>query len=266
MISPLGSRYAISGALGRSVKRAASGITDPTDITGCLQWLDFSDANYMFTDAGTTKVSSDGDAIYQVNDKSGNNNHATQSTAGSRPLYKTGIKNSLPVARFDGTDDFLDVPELIEQTLWTLFVVYKGVNTLVASARQTTAPPAYGVGYGAGIMAGDKSYLWSGTGNSGVRVTASGVDYSNFNITVGRLKDGDSALYCNGVSKGTSTQTPAPYKGYNAVIGMMRGNNSEFTRPFTGDMAEIIWYDSSLSDTDRQSVETYLNNKWAIYS
>lgn len=237
----------------------------PTDISGCAQWLDFSDANYMFTDAGSTNVSNDGDAIYQVNDKSGNSNHAVQSTLGNRPLYKTGIKNSLPVARFDGTDDFLDVPELIEQTLWTLFVVYKGVNTLVASARQTTAPPNYGVGYGAGIWAGDTSYLWSGGGSTGVRVAATGVDYSNFNITVGRLKDGDSALYCNGVSKGTSTQTPAPYTGYNAVIGMMRGMDSEFTRPFTGDMAEIIWYNSSLSDTDRAKVETYLNNKWAIY-
>ena len=31
------------------------------------------------------------------------------------------------------------------------------------------------------------------------------------------------------------------------------------------DFAEIIVYNSALSDTDRQKVETYLNNKYSIY-
>ena len=32
-----------------------------------------------------------------------------------------------------------------------------------------------------------------------------------------------------------------------------------------GDIAEIIVYDSALSDTNRQNVESYLNSKYAIY-
>jgi len=121
------------------------------------------------------------------------------------------------------------------------------------------------VGYGTGIIVGDTSYLWSGSGATGVRVTASGVGYSDFNIVTGRLKDGDSALYCNGVSKSTSAQTPNPYTGYNSCIGIKRGNNGELSDPFNGDIAEIVWYNSSLSDADRALVESYLNTKWAVY-
>ena len=43
----------------------------PTDISGLSIWFDFSDTDKLYTDAGSTKVSSDGDKIYQANDKSG---------------------------------------------------------------------------------------------------------------------------------------------------------------------------------------------------
>ena len=77
----------------------------PTDIAGCELWIDFSDASTLFTDAGSTPISSDGDLIYQANDKSGNGYNATQETEGARPLYKVGVKNGLSIAKFDGTDD-----------------------------------------------------------------------------------------------------------------------------------------------------------------
>lgn len=50
----------------------------------------------------------DGDAVTTWSDSSGNGYNATQSTGSLKPLYKTNIKNGLPVVRFDGTDDFLE--------------------------------------------------------------------------------------------------------------------------------------------------------------
>ena len=46
-------------------------------------------------------------------DQSGSGNNATQSTAGSQPLYvAVGDINSKPCLRFDGTDDYLSVPNV----------------------------------------------------------------------------------------------------------------------------------------------------------
>ena len=44
-------------------------INENTDHT-CLAWYDFTDLTTMYTDAGSTNVSSDNDAIYRITNKS----------------------------------------------------------------------------------------------------------------------------------------------------------------------------------------------------
>jgi hypothetical protein len=60
--------------------------------------LDPSDLTTLFQDtAGTTPVTTPGQSVARVNDKSGRGNHATQATSGSRPLYAllpaNGVRN-----------------------------------------------------------------------------------------------------------------------------------------------------------------------------
>lgn len=91
--------YPVSAARGRIVTPVAA-TWSPLDLGATLKgWWDFSDATTLFTDAGTTPVSADGDLIYQANDKSGNGNHAVQATDTKRPAYKVNIQNGLSVAR-----------------------------------------------------------------------------------------------------------------------------------------------------------------------
>ena len=69
-------------------------------------WYDPSDLSSMFQDAaGTIPVTADGDPVGLMLDKSGNGNHASQSTATARPLYKTD--GTLRWLEFDGVDDIL---------------------------------------------------------------------------------------------------------------------------------------------------------------
>ena len=42
----------------------------PIDVSSCAGWYDFSDLTTMYTDAGSTNVSSDSDAIYRIDNKS----------------------------------------------------------------------------------------------------------------------------------------------------------------------------------------------------
>lgn len=73
-------------------------------------WYDPSDLSTLFQDAaGTTPVTADGDPVGLILDKSGNVNHAIQSVAASRPVYRTD--GTLHWLQFDGVDDHLKVPD-----------------------------------------------------------------------------------------------------------------------------------------------------------
>ena len=85
----------------------------PEQVENLVGWWDFTDTDTMYTDAGSTKVSSNDDKIYRIDNKAytlqGNDNAALgtflqQGTESRRPLYKTaGIGGAL----FDGSNDFL---------------------------------------------------------------------------------------------------------------------------------------------------------------
>jgi hypothetical protein len=69
-------------------------------------WYDPSDLTTLFQDdAGTTPVTSDGDPVGLMLDKSGNGNHATQSVSASRPTYRND--GTLHWLEGDGIDDML---------------------------------------------------------------------------------------------------------------------------------------------------------------
>ena len=70
-------------------------------------WYDPSDITTLFQDdAGTIPVTAAGDPVGKMLDKSGNNAHATQSTAGKRPIYRVD-PYGYSYLEFDGTDDFM---------------------------------------------------------------------------------------------------------------------------------------------------------------
>ena len=64
------------------------------------------DLNTLFQDsAGTTPVTADGDPVGLMLDKSGNGNHASQSTTAAKPTYRTD--GTLHWLEFDGVDDYM---------------------------------------------------------------------------------------------------------------------------------------------------------------
>lgn len=63
-------------------------------FTGGVQgaWYDISDISTLFQDSTfTTPVTADGQSVGGVKDKSGNNYHLKQATAGSRPVYRANV-------------------------------------------------------------------------------------------------------------------------------------------------------------------------------
>ena len=85
---------------------------------------DMGDTATLFQDAaGATPVTAVTQPIGRVNDKSGNDNHATQPTAGSRPLYQ--VVSGYGCAQFDAVDDALLFPAITFGGAFNTFVAGK---------------------------------------------------------------------------------------------------------------------------------------------
>ena len=70
---------------------------NPTNIAGCVLWLDANQITGL----------NNGDPVATWSDMSGNGNDATQAVGANQPTYRTGRINGLPAVDFDGGNDFL---------------------------------------------------------------------------------------------------------------------------------------------------------------
>lgn len=238
----------------------------PDDVTGLTLWVDFSDSDTLFVDSVGTKVSSDGDAIKIANDKSGNDFHVSQeSVVGYRPLYKTGIKNSLSVARFDGSDDYFDIPNLgiSGSDNRTVMFVAKIVNN-------SEYPFAFGRGYPFDYHTFRVRY---DSGN--LRFEIFGAGYTSslgsldtwylYTAILNGTKLEDVTLHINGDSEiCTGTETLNTENAYN-YMGVKSKESVTLENYAEMDMGEFVVYDNAISSGDLADLKTYFNNKWNLY-
>lgn len=231
---------------GRALLNSAQAF-DPRTIVGLKFWLDASRISGL----------SDGAAVAQWDDSSGQGNHATQATAANQPVYKAGVINGRPVVRFDGSNDSLRAPfGLAHQH--TQFVVLRFV---VAGGSPAGFFASDNTSYAGGfIYTGGKLCVYEtganfsegSTETAGVAsiqsfISAStGLNYRHFKNGAEIVKTGTNNI---------GTGTPSQY-----VLGA-RANSTSFSNC---DIAEVLCYNSALSDSDRARVQNYLGAKYGI--
>jgi hypothetical protein len=93
----------------------------PNQVNNLAVWYDVDDFSTLTFNGGN---------VSQINDKSGNSRHATQSTAASQPLYVENVKNSKPALQFDGTDDWLQSAFTLSGYPVSMFLVSKRISGL----------------------------------------------------------------------------------------------------------------------------------------
>ncbi len=227
----------------------------PSDISGLELWLK----------ADAITGLNDGDAVTTWSDSSGNGYDATQSVAGQKPLYKTAIQNSLPAVRFDATNDVLKTQADATLKPFSVFAVIKvadlsAVRTLIGSwngANDTTATGGISIDlsttYKTRVLKAEIAVVGTSTATPTTATLLIGVTYDG---------SGNYAFYKNGVGDGSGTNDQTFTAGRKILIGAVRPDG---TAPFNGDAFEIVVYDSVLDSTQRGNVQTYLNDKWAVY-
>jgi hypothetical protein len=228
----------------------------PTDIAGCQLWLD-ADAITGLTD---------GDPVATWSDQSGNSNDATQSTSGARPLYKTSIINGKPVLRFDGTDDCLvQTYEDFQDDNYTVFIVSKTTNTTngdnwyLSNTNSSTNYPFLLIGNSTTTLC----FLNRDDAQHVISIEKTNMTANPYLLTTKRSASNSHSFYINGSLFSTDTTDigTTTTDSYRIGANVMKGE----VRYADCDIAEILIYDTALSDTDRAKVETYLNDKYNIY-
>lgn len=244
----------------------------PQDISGLQLWLDASDSRTLFSDtAGTTLATADGTSVALWKDKSGNVRDANQSTASYRPVIKTGIQNSKTIVQFDGSNDYFALPAGNYGDSLTCFIVYKwtmasvsgNAGYLYAFAGGTSPKQKLNAMY----MNGAQPVYYFGERTNTAYVASTTKDTYLLNTTTFASPYGSAnlATYNNGSSISISSLGTIGSGGALNDNTIGADKNTSAIQWFMGDMAEILVYNSVLSTTQRQQVESYLNTKWKVY-
>lgn len=213
----------------------------PDDIAGLSAWWK---ADFI---AGL----SDGDAVGTWEDAHTTNKDQTQATAANKPTYKTAILNGLPVVRFDATNDGMTstlaafAGGALEN--FTIAAVYNCSSAASASRRAIQGSDNWLFGpYAA------QHKVYSGGFIGGPAVVANA-----FVTHVVTQSSTTTTSYVDGASQGTNGSPGYPN---NICLGASGG----FAEPLSGDIAEVVVYDSVLSAGDRGDLELYLSVKWGL--
>jgi hypothetical protein len=233
--------------------KAPQSAFQPTNFPSCFLWVDGADQNSM-----TRTVS-------QWTDKSTALNSVTQATAGNRPTY---LNNQISF----GTNQGL-LRENITSINTTNFTVFSTV--LIRSHTNSGRIFAIGTtndnsgdsnGFSIQLNFGGTSGLFitraNSSGQNFVDVSAANFPYNVVNtICVTITSAGAATVFVNGSSVGTFTATSLTLIPTKLAIGSSIGGAT--SNPLnTGSIYETIFYNTSLSDTNRQQVEGYLAWKW----
>jgi hypothetical protein len=212
-------------------------------ILGCLTWLD----------AGQLTGLSDGNSVATWDDMA---RGVPLGTAGTAPIYKTGIINGLPIIRFAGSSSMQNLLP-VNYLQYTLFMVLK-----ISSLSQ-----AYSAVWGSDsttgffIKSSGKTALyfnnnseWDGSGSttfgtSIFQIVTMKVGPAGYSSRVALAADASNGTL------GTVASTPA------FQLGNQVGQSG---RGFSGDIAEFLMYSRQLSSTDTTTIENYLKAKYGL--
>ena len=228
-----------------------STITDPVGVSGCKLWLDAAVSAYE-DNIGT--VPADGDAVYGWYDKSGNGWRAIQTSGTLKPIYKTGIINGLPVLRFDGSDDYMNLGLYLERP-YTVFLVHVKKGAGGGNARAVAGSGNWFMGSGAGYYR-----HFAGSDYVSNNVLAETVDAPKLG-TARNTGAANGSTYWIDQADITSQPNAIGVCGSMAVGSGPGGGDY-----YNGDVAEVLVYDTALSPADRQLVWDYLGPKYGLFA
>lgn len=176
---------------------------------------------------------------------------ATASALGvTAPIHKTGIKNGLPIERYDGTDDLFTL---------TSALVLSGDFTYCALVKVGAVPGAYfghssGTGY---ISQSDTTHLdVNNDAGTNLSMAHAALD-TNFHVLTLVRSGSTVSRYLDGTLDGTGTLA-------GTITLNQIGRHGAATAPLNGDEGEQVLTTTALSGGTLSQLARYLGRRWAV--
>jgi len=232
----------------------ATYFTYTVQIDGLVLWLDAG--------KGITEPVN-GNPVSKWEDQSGNGNDAVQLTSSYQPTYITDELNGKPVVSFTGgTEQYLRHPSILTDD-YTAFYVLKLTESEQKALYYYHAGAVSSKNLGFFAEYSIAGFGWGSISNhptiNDLRTSEEYPTGTDWRIHTHQ----PNALYKNGdVVNCVNVDDVYAYFGGLTDIGSRSDNVSLY---FVGDIAEILVYDRILTFSEREMVETYLNEKYIIY-
>lgn len=211
-------------------------------------WYDPSDITTLFQDsAGTTPVTTTGQSVARMNDKSGNGIHAIQSGASSLcPTYQVDAGGN-PYLAFDGVDDFFVTSTITPNAdkVQVFAGLRKLADTPVGMAVELSSSVlvnngAFNLAFPGVAGTASARSASRGTINSQATYTDASIAAPSTRIltSLGDISGDTTTLRVNGiqVAQNTADQGTGDYLAYPMYIGRRGG----LTAPFVGNLYGLI--------------------------
>jgi len=211
----------------------------------------------------------EGGGVATWTDSSGNGRNAVQSTSSEQPTF-TSAGIGPAALKFDGVNDDMEVPfsAFFNSEEFTVFCVAKSNATAGDHTVVSSIESGKGFALFMDMRVKYSTAFWrGGGGDDGITSAANSVVNTGAQIMTYVMDDTDAdsqsdtvTLFVNGrqEAQDTSSVDYVPNGSANLKIGEMSGDF------FDGQIAEILIYNSVLSDDDREQVEGYLSVKYGI--
>jgi len=207
-----------------------------------------------------------GNSVNTITNLSGSagGSNATPSSAGVGPIYTTNTLNSLPVYRFTNTG--CRTTSNYSFTNFTFYIVFN--NTSGADSFERLVDHDYANGFWLGRQESAANSFGGGVREAsapyGVYVTAQD---GQWNI-IGNQRDGSiHNIWNNGnfTARSSNTVTATITNSNRVGIGGYADGSGSQAAIYV-DIAEIVFYQSALSLSNREKIEGYLAHKWGLTS
>jgi hypothetical protein len=271
-------QFAIWGAaaallLGGTASEAA--VIPGTSLTATV-WLQADAVNGLNPQGNPAALPANNAQIPFWGDSSGHSRNGTQGITAQQPRFITNVVNGKPVVRFDGSStagqgDFMNIigGALANTDLskLTLFIVSNDNRNAgdVSNKDILSTRDNHGNGWVETYEpnSAQQRYVHIGLGAGTNAVTDDNLSTDKFHVLELRRDGLNIELGHDGGLQVTDHLDE--FKPTTLGVTQIGNNNNDLARFFRGDIAEIIAFDNTkLSDTDRNAVERYLLNKYAI--
>jgi len=242
---------------------------DPNSIAGLELWLDASDSS---------TITLSGSDITQWDDKSDNAHIMTPEGAGQEPSLIVAERNSRDVSRWvnansDAMQSAVNSGISGSNFAYTFFGVIK-LTTVVQFSTMLGLNPndindACAQIFGSHGGAGNKFFTdqwWPRGSKTDNTFNLSQWYFITFKCTDWDLQDSTGmSFWVDGVSEadsnygGTATSTVV---NNNWILGNWLSSRADMG--WTGDIGEVLWYNTALSDANRILVQDYLSDRWGF--